>query len=114
MYFTVNLAFVIHFENAIENLGSSISTNWTTQEQILPISVESFEFVPKLLSAPKTMKDLVTQYKYRKEMIKRKEQRKIEETKTSSKFGSFLYSFLVDVLLFIAALITMIIASEVM
>ena len=50
MYFTVNLAFVIHFENAIENLGSSILTNWTTQEQILPISVESFEFYPKLLS----------------------------------------------------------------
>ena len=63
MYFTVNLALEIHFENAIENLGSSILTNWTTQEQILPISAESFEFDPKLLSTPKTMKDFVTQYK---------------------------------------------------
>ena len=33
MYFTVNLAFVNYFENAIEDLGSSISTNWTTQFQ---------------------------------------------------------------------------------
>ena len=30
MYFTVNLAFVNYFENAIEDLGFSISTNWTT------------------------------------------------------------------------------------
>ena len=53
MYFTVNLAFVIYLENAIEDLGSSISTNWTIQEQILPILVENFEFNPKLLSTPK-------------------------------------------------------------
>ena len=114
MYFTVNLAFVIYFENAIENLGSSILTNWTTQEQILSISVESFEFDPKLLSTPKTMKDFVTQYKYRKEMIEKKEQKKLEEAKTSSMFGFFLDSFLVDMLLFIAALITMIITLIVM
>ena len=29
MYFTVNLAFVNYFENAIEDLGFSIVTNWT-------------------------------------------------------------------------------------
>ena len=43
MYFTVNLAFVKYFKNAIEDLGSSILTNWTTQEQILPISVENID-----------------------------------------------------------------------
>ena len=42
MYFTVNLAFINYFESAIESLGFSISTNWTTQKQILPLSVESF------------------------------------------------------------------------
>ena len=46
MYFTVNLALVNYFENAIENLGFSILTNWTTQEQILLISVEIFNFDP--------------------------------------------------------------------
>ena len=53
MYCTVNLAFVNYFENALESLDSSISINWTTQEQIVPISIENFEFDPKLLSTPK-------------------------------------------------------------
>ena len=53
MYFTVNLAFVNYFEGTIESLSSSVSTNWTTQEQVLPISIENFEFSPKLLSASK-------------------------------------------------------------
>ena len=47
MYFTVNLAFVNYFENALESLDSSISTNWTTQEQILPISVGNVAQHPK-------------------------------------------------------------------
>ena len=114
MYFTVNLAFVNYFESAIENLNAYISTNWTTQKQILPVSIESYEYDPKLLSTPKTMKDLVTQYKYRKEMVEKNEQKEIEEAKISSKFGSFLNSFLVDVFLFIAALITVIITLVVM
>ena len=63
MYFTVNLTFVNYFEGAIENLNASISMNWTTQEQILPVSIENYEYDPTLLSAPKMMKDLVTQYK---------------------------------------------------
>ena len=54
------------------------------------------------------MKDLVTQYKYRKEMMEKNEQKEMEAAKISLKFGSFLDSFLVDVLLFIAALITVI------
>ena len=109
MYFTVNVAFVNYFENAIEDLGFSISKNWTTQEQILSISVEVFDFDPKLLSAPKMLKDFVTQYKNKKETMERKGQKEIEEAKISSKFGSFLKSFLVDVLLFRVALITIII-----
>ena len=39
MYFTVNLAFVNYFDEAIEDLGIHVWKNWTTQEQILPISV---------------------------------------------------------------------------
>ena len=51
MYFTVNLAFVNYLNNAIESLGITVLKNWTAQEQILPISIETFEFDPKLLSA---------------------------------------------------------------
>ena len=114
MYFTVNLAFVNYLEGAIERLSSSISTNWTTQEQILPISIENFEFDPKLLTAPKTMKDFLTQYKYRKEITQKQEQREIEKVKISLKLGSFLSSFMVDMLLFIAALIAIVITLVVM
>ena len=108
MYFTINLASVNYFEGAIENLNSSISINWTTQEQILPASIESYEYDPKLLSAQNTMRDLVTLYKYRKEITEKREQKEKEEAKLSSKFDSLLNSFMVDVLLFIAALITII------
>ena len=51
MYFTVNLAFVNYLECVIESLSSSVLTKWTTQEQILPISIENFEFDPKLLTS---------------------------------------------------------------
>ena len=55
MHFTVNLAFVNYFEDILENLGCHISLNWTTEEQILPISLETFEISPKLTNAPKTL-----------------------------------------------------------
>ena len=38
------LGFVNYFDDAIENLGKPVWKNWTTQEQILPISIETFEF----------------------------------------------------------------------
>ena len=36
-------------------LGKQISLNWTTQEQILPISLGTFEINPNLINAPKTL-----------------------------------------------------------
>ena len=53
MYFTMNLAFMNYFEGAIENLNASISTKWTTQEQILPVLIKNYGYDPTLLSAPK-------------------------------------------------------------
>ena len=55
MHFTINLAFVIYFDDIIEELGIPVSQNWTTQEQILPLSIETFEISPNLLNAPKTL-----------------------------------------------------------
>ena len=55
MHFTVNLAFVNYFEDIIEELGKQILLNWMTQEQILPISLETFEISPNLINAPKTL-----------------------------------------------------------
>ena len=45
MYFTVNLAFVNYLEGTIESFSSSVLTNWTTQEQILPLSIEILNLI---------------------------------------------------------------------
>ena len=55
MHFTINLAFVNYFDDITEELGIPVSKNWTTQEQILPLSIETFEITPNLLNAPKTL-----------------------------------------------------------
>ena len=44
-----------YFDDILENLEKQISLNWTTQEQILPISLETFEINPNLINAPKTL-----------------------------------------------------------
>ena len=114
MYFTVNLAFVNYFDNVIESLGIPILRNWTTQEQILPVSVELFEINASLLNAPKTLKDFVHQFKNKKKILELQEHIDEERTKQSSKFGPFLNSCLADVLVFSAALVTMIVTLVVM
>ena len=54
-HFTINLSFVNYFDDIIEELGIPVLRNWTTQEQILPLSIETFEINPSLLNAPKTL-----------------------------------------------------------
>ena len=58
MHFTVNLAFMNYFKDILENLGKQIPLNWTTQEQILPILLETFEISPNLINDPITLQDL--------------------------------------------------------
>ena len=58
MPFTVTLAFVNYFEDILEELGKQILLNWTTQEQILPISLKTFEISPNLINSLKTFRDL--------------------------------------------------------
>ena len=108
MHFTINLAFVNYFDDIIEELGIPILRNWTTQEQILPLSIETFEISPNLLNAPKTLRGLAIQYQNKRNILDKKEQ-ELEKTKETLEFKSFLNSFLADILLFIAALVTMII-----
>ena len=109
MHFTVNLAFVNYFDDMVNELGKQISLNWTTQEQILPISLETFEISPNLINAPKTLQELAIQYKNKKNTLDKKEQN-LNKLEHNSKSQSFLNSFLADVLIFTAMLITLIIA----
>ena len=70
MYYTVNTMFMHYFDSLTENLEIHISQNWTTQEQVFPISLQMFEFDSKLLKVPKTLKDLVYQYKQKGQTFK--------------------------------------------
>ena len=113
MHFPVNLAFVNYFKNLLEESSKPISQNWMTQEQILLISLKTFEIDPKLINAPKTLRELVIQYKGKKNALDKKEQ-DLEKPETNAGFQLFLNSFLVDVLIFTAMLITLIITLIVM
>ena len=108
MHFTINLAFMNYFDDITEELGIPVSRNWTTREQISLLSIETFEISPNLLNAPKTLQDLAIQYQNKRNILDQKEQ-ELEKTKEALKFKFFLNSFLADVLLFTAALVTMII-----
>ena len=109
MHFTVNLAFVNYFDDMVDKLGKQISLNWTTQEQILPILLKTFEISPNLINTLKTLQDLAIQYKNKRNILDKKEE-KFDKPEDNSKFQSFLNSFLADVLIFIAMLLTLIIA----
>ena len=47
MYYTVNTAFMHYFDRLTENLEIHISQNWTTQEQVIPISLQTSKFDSK-------------------------------------------------------------------
>ena len=67
--YTVNLASSNYFDNLVESLDVPILKNWTTQEQLLPISLETFEINSGLLTAPKPLKDFVHQYQHKKQIF---------------------------------------------
>ena len=69
MYFTVNMAFVTYFHALIDSLDVPNLQNWTTQEQILPILFQSFEFNSSLLHMLKMLKGFVYQYKHKKKFL---------------------------------------------
>ena len=75
------------------------------EKQTLPISLESFQINSSLLQAPKTLKDYIKQFQEHNKKLHL--QKKNDNTK--SKFKSFISSFIVDIIGFSAALLTVII-----
>ena len=73
MYFTVNTAFMHYFDSLTNNLDTHILQNWTMHEQVLLISLQTFDFDSKLLEAPKTLKDFVHQYQQKKPVLDKRE-----------------------------------------
>ena len=93
-----------YFDNLIENLETEkldmyISQNWTTKEQVFPISLQTSEFDTNLLKAPKTLKDLVKQYKQNGHIS--------DKSNKDNNKCSFFNNIIIDIFLFIAAILSM-------
>ena len=105
MYHTVNTAFMHYFDSLRENLGTHISHNWAKQEQVFPISLQTFEFDSKSLTVSKTLKDLVYQYKQKGKIL--------NETNNKNTKHSFFDNIIMDVFPFIATILSVIAAAAI-
>ena len=106
IHFTVNLAFVDYLDQLNEMTDTPIIRKWTNQKQILPISLESFGINSSLLQAPKTLTEFVSHYQENRKMINIQ---KREDQGKNSNLKKFISSFIVDALVFAAALLTVVI-----
>ena len=103
IYYTVNIAFIPYldtFKEKPEVPSLEVNQNWTTQEQVLPISLQSTPFDNKLLKAPGTLKGFVQQYRQKSQTLDN-----THENKTKNKFFD---NIAIDIFLFTAAIISMI------
>ena len=69
--------------------------------QVLPISLQTFDFDSKLLEAPKTLKDFVYQHQQKKQVLNKR------ENDDNSK-NTFFDNYIMDVFLFITTILSMI------
>ena len=92
----------MHYFDSLTNiLQTHILQNWTGHEQVLPISLQTFDIDSKLLEAPKTLNEFVHQYQQKKQVLdKRGNSDKIKH--------SFFDNYIMDVFLFIATILSMI------
>ena len=86
-------------QSEIEKLDMHIFQNWTTEQQIFPIALQTCVFDNKLLQAPKTLKDLVRQHKQTEQML--------EKSKNDDNKESFFNNIVMDIFPFIAAVLSM-------
>ena len=87
------------FREELKVPSLEVNQNWTTQDQVLPISLQSTPFHNKLLKAPATLKGLVQQYRQKSLTLD-----KSHENKTKHKFFD---NIAIDIFLFTTAIISM-------
>ena len=76
-----------------------INQNWTTQKQVLPISLQATPFDSKLPKASGTLKGLVQQYKQKSKML--------DEAQNDKPKNEFFDNIAVDIFLFASTIISM-------
>ena len=102
IYYTVTTAFMPYldtFKEELELPRLEINQNWTTQKQVLPISLQATPFDSKLLKAPETPKGMVQQYKQKNKML--------DNTWEDKPKDDFFDNIAVDIFLFVTTIISM-------
>ena len=109
MYFVANTAFLNYFQGLIDMLEVPFLHNVTTQEHILPISLESDDFYKELLAAPEMLRELVENYK-RKKLNFDKQHEELDPEEDFEK-GNFHFNHLAhNIFIFVMAFISLIVA----
>ena len=109
MHFTVIKAFINyldHFSNLTESLKFPITKNKTTFKQTLPTSLNVSKFDSNLLTASSNLKYFIHQYTFKKEIFDLQE-RHDDTTKTITNKNIFSDNYIIDILLFLAAVISL-------
>ena len=110
MYFVANTAFLNYFDELISTLDTPFFHNITKQEHVLPISLESDDFDEELLSAPKTLKELVEKYKQKKISFDKQHETLDEENENNNFIETSIFEHLAfNIFIFVMALILVII-----
>ena len=87
------------FKEELELPSLEVNQNWTTQKQVLPISLQATPFNSKLLKAPGTLKGLMQQYKQKSKML--------DKAQNDKPKNEFFDNIAIDIFLFVAAIISM-------
>ena len=110
MYFLANTAFLNYFDELISTLDISFLHNVMRQEHILPISLESNDFDEQLLSALKTLRELVEKYKQKKISFDKQHKTLDKENENNNFIGTSIFEHLAfNIFIFVMAVISVII-----
>ena len=86
-------------QSEIEKLDMQICQNWTTEQQVFPIVLQTSEFDTKVLQAPKTLKYIVRQHKQKEQIL--------EKSKNDDNKKSIFNNIVMDIFLFIVTVLSM-------
>ena len=110
MYFMANTALLNYFDELISTFDIPFFHNITRQEHILPISLESDDFNEELLSAPKTLRELVKRYKQKKLTFDKQHKTLDNEKEDDNFIGTSIFDHLAfNIFIFVMAVISVIV-----
>ena len=110
MYFVANTAFLNYFDELISTLEIPFFHNITRQEHILLISLESDDFHEELLSAPKTLRELVEKYKQKRLSFDMQHKTLDNEKENDNFVGTSIFDHLAfNIFIFVIAVISVIV-----